>query len=197
MHALHGTVGRGDQYLMYTAHEAGTVCSVSTDGIHWERPDLGIVEADGSKHNALIGIIGDGITGLYPPDRYVPAHFDGFRMFVDSNPDALPGERIKALFSAHSSLHLLVSEDGYRFRYAGQMSIPAENPGTPYDSVNTLFYDRHIGKYRAYVRDYFQASNPADPIWIRAISASESAELFPKSGSWPKARYLRYDTPNA
>ncbi len=187
----------GDRYLMYTAHNAGTVCSVSTDGIHWERPDLGVVEVDGSKHNSLIGIIGDGETDLYPPDRYVAAHFDGFRMFVDANPDCLPGERIKAMFSMHSNLHLLVSEDGFRFRYAGQFSIPAENPGTPYDSVNTLFYDRHIGKYRAYVRDYFQASNPADPIWIRAISASESAELFPKSGKWPKARYLQYDTPNA
>ncbi|MBQ5356468.1 MAG: hypothetical protein IIU08_11420 [Clostridia bacterium] len=187
----------GDRYLMYTAHKAGTVCSVSSDGIHWERPDLGIVEFEGSKHNALIGIIGDGVTEYYPPDRYVPAFFDGFRMFADTNPACLPGERIKAMFSQHCSLHLLVSEDGFRFRYAGQFSIPAQNPGTPYDSVNTLFYDPRIGKYRAYVRDYFQASNPADPIWIRAISASESAELFPKSGKWPKAQYLQYDTPNA
>ena len=187
----------GDRYLMYTAHTAGVVCSVSRDGIHWERPDLGVTEYDGSTHNALIGIIGDGETPLYPPDRYVPAHFDGFRMFVDKNPACLPGERIKALFSMNSGLHLLVSEDGFRFRYAGAPVIPAQNPGTPYDSVNTLFYDPRIGKYRAYVRDYFQASNPADPIWIRAISASESEEIFPKSGSWPKARYLRYDTPNA
>ncbi len=34
----------GDRYLMYTAHNAGTVCTVSSDGIHWERPALGLIE---------------------------------------------------------------------------------------------------------------------------------------------------------
>ncbi len=188
----------GDRYLMYTAHNAGTVCSVSSDGIHWERPELGLIEVNGSKNNALIGITGTEDTDPYAPGKYVPGHFDGFRVFVDDSPGCPPEERIKAVTDMHSCLHILVSEDGYSFRYKGPLSIKAQNPGTPFDSVNTVFYDRYAGKYRAYVRDFYSASNPADTIWIRAISATESTQLFPGDGKrWPKARSLQYDTPNA
>ena len=179
----------GDRYLMYTSHPSGLVCSVSDDGIRWEKPDLGLVEYEGSKHNAIVGFTGSPGTDYFPEDVYAPGHFDGFRAFVDSNPDCLPEERIKFVFSAHEHLHAAVGTDGFRFRYIGQLSIPAQNPGTPYDSVNTVFFDPNIGKYRAYVRDYFSASNPADTVWIRAISGSESKWLFPPgNGPWPRAR---------
>ena len=184
----------GKRYLMYTDHPTGLICSESADGIHWERPGRGLVELNGSRDNALVAFTESGDGADSEP---CAGHFDGFRAFVDDNPAALPEERIKAVANVNARLHVYVSSDGLRFRHVGPLSVPAENPGTPYDSVNTLFYDRRIGKYRVYVRDYFSPSNPADGIWIRAISTSESAELFPASGSWPKARYLRYDTPNA
>ncbi len=179
----------GDICRMYTIHTAGLVCSVSTDGIHWERPSYGLVEWQGSRENALCSF-------EYPGEPPRAQRFDGFRAFVDENPKSLPEERIKAVANVDSGLWFYVSSDGLRFRFAGRLNIPGQNPGTPYDSVNTVFWDKNIGKYRAYIRDYFSASNPADPVWIRAISGSESEELFPEGG-WPKARYLEYDTPNA
>ena len=182
----------GDRYLMYTSHTAGLVCSQSTDGIHWERPSLGLVEYEGSRDNALVSFEHDG------PDSAPRAmHFDGFRAFADTNPACPPEERIKAMANVDEHLRVYASPDGLRFRMLGVLPIRAQNPGTPFDSINTLFYDRNIGKYRAYVRDYFSPSNSADGIWIRAISGTESEELFPKKGGWPKARYLQYDTPNA
>ena len=182
----------GGTYLMYMNCRGGLVCSVSTDGIHWERPDLGLVEYEGSTHNALVSFAGD------DPDCPPAAmRFDGFRAFIDLHPDCPPEERIKAVANVDCRLQVYGSPDGLRFRPLGVLPIRAECPGTPFDSVNTLFYDPRIGKYRAYVRDYFAPSNPDDPIWIRAISTTESEELFPASGEWPKARFLRYDTPNA
>ena len=182
----------GDRYLMYSRGSAGLLLSQSTDGIHWERPGLGLVEYESSKDNSLVAFVHPA-----PDDSPRAMHFDGFRAFVDDNPACPPEERIKAVANVDDHLRVYASPDGFRFRMLGILPIRAQNPGTPFDSINTLFWDKNIGKYRAYVRDYYSPSNPADGIWIRAISGTESGELFPESGKWPKAQYLRYDTPNA
>lgn len=180
----------GERYLMYTNCRGGLVCSQSTDGIHWERPDLGLVEYEGSRHNALVSFT-DSESGSIPH----AVCFDGFRAFVDDNPSCTPEERIKAVANVNEHLQLYVSLDGLRFRHAGTLIIPAQS-GTPFDSVNTVFYDKRIGKYRAYVRDYEPPAVHGDPIWIRAISTTESEDLFPSSGEWPRAQFLKYDTPD-
>ena len=180
----------GKRFLMYTNHRAGLVCSQSTDGIHWERPSLGLVEYEGSKNNALVSFVED------EPDPIPHAvQFDGFRAFVDDNPACDPTERIKAVANVNERLQLYVSPDGFRFRHAGTLSIPTQS-GTPFDSVITVFFDPKIGKDRAYVREYEPPAVPGDPIWIRAIGTTESDTLFPASGAWPKTRFLQYDTPD-
>ena len=114
---------------------------------------------------------------------------------MDDNPACRPDERIKAVANVNERLQLYAGPDGLRFRHVGTLNIPAQS-GTPFDSVNTVFYDGRIGKYRAYVRDYAPPAVQGDPIWIRSIGTSESAELFPASGEWPRAQFLRYDTPD-
>ena len=126
----------GNRYLMYTDHPTGLICSESADGIHWERPGRGLVELNGSRDNALVAFTESGDGADSEP---CAGHFDGFRAFVDDNPAALPEERIKAVANVNARLHVYVSSDGLRFRHVGPLSVPAENPGTPYDSVNTLF----------------------------------------------------------
>ena len=180
----------GERFLMYTNHRAGLVCSQSTDGIHWERPALGLVEYEGTKDNALVSFVEDE-PGCVPH----AVQFDGFRAFIDGNPTCLPEERIKAVANVNERLQLYASPDGFRFRHAGTLSIPTQS-GTPFDSVNTVFFDPKIGKYRAYVREYEPPAVPGDPIWVRAIGTTESDALFPESGAWPGTQFLQYDTPD-
>ncbi|MGY8733186.1 MAG: hypothetical protein ACKVK0_13695, partial [Pirellulales bacterium] len=62
-------------------HREVTCVAISKDGVHWEKPKLGIVDFDGSKAN---NIVWDGIgTHCFAP-------------FVDSNPDSKRSEKYKA-----------------------------------------------------------------------------------------------------
>jgi len=168
----------GDKYRMYNSLLKGLIYSESTDGIHWEHPNLGLVEMNGNKDNPIMGLR------------------DGYnRTFIDTNPNCPPEQRIKILGNVNEGLQCYYSPDGIQVVHMGPLAIKGFNPGSPFDSINTLFYDRHIGKYRAYVRDYSSPSNPEEGNWSRAISTTASEELFPANG-WPRPKYLRYDTPN-
>jgi len=180
----------GNDYRMYTKHDKGIVCSTSTDGIHWEQPNLGLIEFEGSKDNALASFTFD--------PEFDDCGFDGFRVFVDKNPACKPEERFKMVANMHERLQYFVSPDGFRFRHMGTLNIPASCPNTPFDSVNTLFFDTETGKYKAFVRDYYTYPTPETPsgvTCIRAISVTESDEIFPEGG-WPMAEFLEYNNPN-
>ena len=75
---------------------------VSEDGIHFERPGLGLVEAEGSKDNNIL------IRGS-------EAH--NFCVFLDGNPAAAPDERFKAVGGeGRDSLYGFTSADGLSWR---------------------------------------------------------------------------------
>jgi hypothetical protein len=86
----------------------------SVDGVHWQRPDLGLVEVDGSTHNNLIA---------------APlGHFALF--FVDEGPSYAPAERRYKLGYYDEGLCVAFSADGLRFtEFAGNPVIPAHPPG--------------------------------------------------------------------
>ena len=62
--------------------------ATSTDGIHWERPDLGLVEFNGSKQNNLVAFEADGqpcsCSVLYDPGDPDPER--RFKMITENNP---------------------------------------------------------------------------------------------------------------
>jgi len=167
----------GDIYRMYS----GFLYSESRDGIHWERPYL--TNSDGT-----------------PGDPFIPiSPTDGFRVFIDNNPNCKPDERYKAVGSRGypEGLQVFACSDGFHFKPIGHLPIRVMNPGSPFDSINTLFYDENTGTYKVYARDYSSPSNPEEGTWSRAISMTESKELFASQGAkWPRGKYLRYDTPN-
>ena len=176
----------GDRYRMYyrgghhTASKAyakderswETLClAESNDGIHWTRPDLGIVEFAGSKKNNLIlnaAMVAE-INGS-------PAHT---AVFKDTNPDCPAEERYKIIIVGRKpkGLYLLVSGDGMHFRL--KTGRPFTTIGA-FDSQNLMFWDS-VGKvYREYHRQFKDG--------VRGIMTAES----PNPDSFPEPRWLEY-----
>ena len=113
--------------------ESITAYAESDDGIHWHKPDLGVLEFEGSKSNNLVWM-GPGIN-LAP--------------FRDDNPNARDDERYKAIVRVKRELFALASPDGIRWRKMREEPILTE---WPFDSLNIPFWDTWRGEYVAYTR---------------------------------------------
>ncbi|HCD01265.1 MAG TPA: hypothetical protein DER64_12125, partial [Planctomycetaceae bacterium] len=126
----------GDIYRMYyragdwrslgdPTHENFTCYAESRDGVHWTRPELGLVEFRGSKKNNII-LTGD-ISLTFVP-------------FKDTNPECKPSEQYKALAVRDKptrGLHAFASEDGIRWQ--PMSSKPLITKGK-FDSQNLAFW---------------------------------------------------------
>ena len=124
------TGGGGDASQQQTANVA-----ISDDGIHFERPQLGIFDlGDGGDNN----VVWQGIQ----------AH--NLVAFRDANPACAPDERFKAVGgTGTNNLYALTSPDGFHWRLAHD--TPLEVPGA-FDSANVALWDAAIGKYRLFSR---------------------------------------------
>ena len=120
-----------------------TYCyAVSTDGIHWTKPKLGMFEFQGAKKNNIIWD-GVGTGGMCP--------------FKDTNPNCRPEERYKALVRGTSpefqklGVRALTSPDGIRWSLSKR---PAEGVPGDLDGELTTFWDTARGEYRIFNRKY-------------------------------------------
>jgi hypothetical protein len=120
-----------------------TALAESNDGIHWTKPNLGVVDFQGSKQNNLIWPVAEqpGLD-LFP--------------FRDTNPQASPDERYKALANVgEHQLVALVSADGIRWRLLQKEPVLAYLPGDPMmDPPNLAFWDETQQQYVAYLRNW-------------------------------------------
>lgn len=151
-----------------------TAYAESADGLHWEKPKLGLFEVDGSTANNVIW-------------RGVTSH--NFTPFFDANPACLPTERYKAVGGTKiewggKGLWLLVSDDGIHWRKRDK--APIAFPGN-YDSQNLIFWDTEADCYRAYWRDQ-RCNDPKVPNG-RDVRTAVSPDL----ASWSKPQWLEYD----
>jgi len=151
----------GDLYRMYyrgthivysqgkgtTTHPEVVCYAESRDGIQWSRPDLGIVEFEGSKKN---NIIWDGVGS------------HNFTPFLDTSPNAAPEAKYKAMGRGKSlnpndksrfghGLYIFKSADGIHWKLSRDDAVITEGA---FDSQNLAFWDSLRGEYRAYVRDF-------------------------------------------
>ena len=111
----------------YLQNEMCGVCyAESTDGSHWERPDLGLVGFRGSRRNNLVA----GPCG-------VPA----------LNPRGGADERFMGLVEVGGRLHVTVSPDGLRWTRRPQPCLPFWA-----DTNNQLVYDPDTDRYLALLR---------------------------------------------
>ena len=160
---------RGHYPIKETVEDASqqqTACvAVSDDGIHFERPELGIVDfGDGAKNN----VVWKGIQG------------HNLVAFCDRNPACDSNARFKAVGgTGKNNLSALYSPDGFQWRLA--QHAPLDVPGA-FDSANVALWDSVIGKYRLFSRFFEEGRG-------RAIQSSTSEDFI----HWTTPVPHRYD----
>ena len=127
------TISAGEKYVSYMESE---------DGENFIRPELNIVEFNGSKKNNII-------LNLKMLEEFDFKNFDNFSVFYDENPSCPADEKYKmvAWWLGHASLIALFSEDGIHFTKSRFMTDDGE-----FDSQNRAFYSTAHGKYFSYFR---------------------------------------------
>jgi hypothetical protein len=145
------------------SHEV-TCYAESLDGIHWVKPELGLIAFEGSRRNNII-LTGEG------------THC--FAVFKDANPAASDDERYKAVSvgscNDRPALIAFVSSDGLRWHRLRDEPIITQGK---FDSQNLAFWDTARSEYAAYVRDFrdgvrgiLRSTSPdfrtwSDPVWL-------------------------------
>ena len=148
-------------------HPQVTCYAESPDGIHFEKPCLGLFEFEDAANNNIV------LTGL-------GSH--NFTPFRDTNPDCADDARYKgvgyrATEPKGKGLGAFASPDGIHWRPLGDAPIITDGK---FDSQNLAFYDTVRGEYRCYYRDF------ADK--VRGIKTCVSQDFM----DWSPAEWLDY-----
>lgn len=161
----------GDIYRMYyrgyhydestqTVLPHKVICyAESRDGIRWTRPELGLVEFEGSRRNNII--LDTRATGI--------ASNGAFAVFKDENPACPPEARYKAVAldrRGERGLYPFRSADG--LKWTRMHDQPGITKGV-FDSHNLAFWDAERREYRAYFRFFDEG--------VRAIRTATSADF--------------------
>jgi len=167
------TIKDGDRYLMYYRGMPGkgdgsgvesTCLAISLDGIHWDKPRLGLVEYDGSRENNIIL-------------RHRPASHN-FTPFLDQCPGVPESERFKAFAGIHpDGLLAFASPDGIHWRLMQDAPVVTSEPFA-FDSMNVAFWSEPEGCYVLYYRTWRQRTTPDGTINYRWVSRVTSDDFL-------------------
>ncbi|MAV34547.1 MAG: hypothetical protein CMJ59_03730 [Planctomycetaceae bacterium] len=165
-HEIYRMYYRGADYSFGLAptHPQTYCYAESRDGIHWTRPEVGLVEYDGSKKNNIV--ISEKQFG------YI-AH--NFSPFVDARPGVPAAERFKAI--GGGPLEVLASADGMRWRKLGAQPVITKGA---FDSQNVIFWDAYRSSFRGYHRQFRNG---------RDIMTETSDDLI----HWTEPVFLNYE----
>ena len=116
-----------------------TCMSVSKDGLHWEKPDLGLYEINGTfKNNVILA-------------KEAPASHN-FCPLLDTNPNAKPEQRYKALAGeGKSGLMAYISPDGIHWKKLKEEPVLTKGM---FDSQNVAFWSESEKCYLCYFRTW-------------------------------------------
>lgn len=154
----------------------------STDGKTFEKPNLGIYEYNGSRNNNIV---------MMNDEKYI----DNFSIMLDENPRCPADEKYKALMGYRINnvkrLIYFKSADGLRFEQACILDVPGR-----FDSMNIAFFDREIGQYRLYLRDYHTLDESRrieyeKETHVRDVRLSFSSDFI----HWTEPELLSYSDP--
>jgi hypothetical protein len=122
---------RGSHHDFETSKSGNQVAcyAESKDGIHWTKPELNVVEFEGSTRN---NIVWDGVGD------------HNFTPFKDTNPNCKPEARYKAFGTGKGGLVVFQSPDG--IHWSLMQEEPVITKGA-FDSQNLAFWDSVRGRY--------------------------------------------------
>ena len=172
----HSVLHHAGAYHLWYSAGGYVLYARSGDGIHWERPNLGLaapgpVNASNPPPNCVLG---QGLGG-------VKGGMHGLMVFVD--PKAGDSERFKLVANPpefDSQLQIFASPDGLHWKHAYTNVITYDTSVKPHhlDSQNVIFWDDRIQKYVAYFRKNMREPGSQG----RTVARSESPDLahFPR-----------------
>ena len=118
-----------------------TCYAESPDGIHWTKPELGIVTLNGSKRNNVV--LAD------------PAFSSDFSPFLDKRPGVPDDERYKALGGTmRTGLMAFASADGIHWRKLQEDPVFPPTTQPSFDFQNLAFWSESEQRYIAYYRTF-------------------------------------------
>ena len=133
-----GQPARFDRQLCYAE---------STDGVRWEKPDLGLIRFGRSKHNNIVsppsGTQSQQGATVFRDDQAPKS--ERYKAWTKLNPAPRQTSRTR-----RGGLRALVSPDGLRWKFLEE-GYPLHR-GNAADSQNIAFWDDEQGCYVAYVR---------------------------------------------
>lgn len=137
----------------------------SSDGIKWEKPDLGLVEIYGTRKNNIV--LGHGFGGIKGATH-------GCMVFLD--PLAPSDQRFRLVSNPQELgryLHIFSSSDGIHWKLTHRDILKFRSERHHLDSQNVIFWDERIQKYVAYVRRNLRPVGSQG----RSIARAESTTL--------------------
>ena len=173
----------GERYLLYYRGlpKAGadgtsleTTCvALSSDGLHWERPSLGLHEVNGSKENNVI------LADVAPVTH-------NFSPFLDSRPGVPAAQRFKGLGgNEHSGLIAFASPDGLKWTRIQEEAVFRDGM---FDSQNVSFWSEAESRYLCYFRTWSGGGYSG----FRTVSRTTSEDFL----SWTKPEVMSFgETP--
>jgi len=147
-----------------------TCYAESKDGIHWDKPKLGLFEAAGSRENNIV-LATAGVTHNFCP-------------FLDARPGVPPAERFKALGGVKetsqpgSGLHAYASADGVHWKLLQPEAVITNGA---FDSQNVPFWSAAEQRYICFLRIFAPGPVTAPgkkPPSLRTVARTTSADFI-------------------
>ncbi len=159
-------------YRFYYGGRPAVTCLAQTvDGLHFKRPKLRLFEYEGERENNIVWQKGKSGHNFTP--------------FMDSNPDALPEQKFKAVgdHPEGGGLAAYVSADGIHWRMLYPDRILTEGA---FDSQNLAFWDASKQLYACYCRGFRSDESPLRG--VRNIRVAYSKDFC----DWSSPRFIEY-----
>ena len=152
----------------------------STDGIHWNRPELNIVKWQGKDRDKLSSPTSNNIVWGGSP------YSGTFVSFEDKNPACKPTEQFKAVGGNHKvGLHLFTSQDAIHWtKSEGPIFLEGA-----LDSMNTLFWDSLRDRYVLYFRTVRNGLRSIDMVHSKDLKLWSSPKPLTYGDSPPQQMY--------
>jgi hypothetical protein len=154
----------------------GVAYAESTDGIHFQKPILGLVDFAGSKQNNLV----------MPTEPHLYS-MGGGSVWLDENPACPPSERYKTWQKTYGKKgsgvkgphRILVSPDGIHWTLSPKLMTGLRAA----DTQSSWFWDPRLSRYLGFTREWVQFQTGRQ---IRMVSYNQSDDLY----AWSKSEVV-------